>query len=101
MLLPLLQDAIPAADALSDALIPIGGAALMLACLRMAVTAYKDAAVVAREREKACADTLAASTLAIAALTTEVKAGNDGERDGREWVKASLTELLDHARRKG
>lgn len=100
MIIPLLQDAIPAGDALGDLAGLTGGALLIGICIRLAVGAYKDAAAVAREREKVCTDTLAASNLTIAALTAEVKAGNDGERESREWVKTSLAELLDHARRK-
>ena len=95
----LLQDVLPAADAIGDALVPIGGAALIGLCLRLAVTAYKDSAAAADRRTEACAAQLAATMVAQHALTAEVKATSDGQRERGEWIKGALTELLDHARR--
>lgn len=77
------------ADGLGDALVPIGGAALVLACIRMAVSAYKDSAATAREREKTCTDALAIAVTANTALATEVRANHQD-------VQRGIGEILAH-----
>jgi hypothetical protein len=98
----LLQDAaVGVGDAISDALVPIGGGALIAVCLRLAVTAYKDAMTVSRDREKVCVDTLSTNVEAQRALTAEVKAASEDERAWRVGhdqrlgqIERSLAELL-------
>ena len=94
-----LQTALPAADALGDALVPIGGVAGAIALVRIALNAHDKRATTAEEREKACTVQLAAQIVAQAALTAELKENNADEKRRWEPIQRGMAELLEHARR--
>jgi hypothetical protein len=89
----LLQEASGVGDAINDALVPIGGGALILACVRLAVLAYRDSSLVSQEREKTCAATLATNVEAQRALTAEVKAAAEDERSWRAGHDQRLSQI--------
>ena len=69
-----LEDVLPTADALGDALVPIGGVAGAIALIRLAVAAHDKRATTAEEREKTCTTALANTVAAQTLLTEEVRA---------------------------
>jgi hypothetical protein len=94
-----MQDA--ASDVLGeigDNLAPIGGVALIAVCIRLAIGAYREMAVTAANREKACADTLTAQVAATKALTDEVRTSGDGHRQQLGEIARAVQELLAHTR---
>lgn len=95
----------PITDLIGD-LSPIGGAALIALCIKLAVSAYKDSATTSQKREEFCATQLAATVAAQNALTAELKASAEDER--QRWgpversvgnIERGMNELLEHARR--
>ena len=67
-------------------------------CIRLALSAHDTRARVAEEREKICTTALAATTVTIEALTTEVKANGASDKARLEPIERGIAELLDHAR---
>lgn len=95
----LLSQLIPEGTDLGDVVTPLTLLGVVGLCIRLALSAHDKRASVAEEREKICTTALAATTITIEALTTEVKANGASDKARLEPIERGIAELLDHARR--
>lgn len=91
------QDGIP--GSLVDDLSAAGVLGFAIVCVRVAITQGDKRAAAAETREQTCTTALAATVAATAALTAEVRDGDDALTQQLSPIRQGIDELLGHARR--